>query len=73
MIKLLPRIVEVRVTLVELLTIFTIVAAVWVNTSEYQSNWKWCSAMLQPPQARVANGNAVIELKLFVAIADDYS
>lgn len=59
-------------TLVELLTNFTTVAAMWVKTSVYQSNWKRSSAMLQPPQdCEADDGNAVMELKLFVAITDD--
>lgn len=58
-------------TLVELLTIFTTVAAVCVKISENQSNWNTRSSMLQPPQEREADaGNAVIELKLFVARTD---
>lgn len=70
--KSVPRIVEVRVTLVELFTIFTTVAAVCVKTSEYQSNSNRYSSMLHPPQdCEAVAGNAVIELKLFVARTDE--
>ena len=72
--KSLPRIVDVRVTLVELLTYFTTVAAMCVKTSENQSNANISSLIAQPPQDCEADaGNAVIELKLFVAITDDHS
>ena len=65
-------IVEVRVALVELLMNFTTVAAMCVKTSEYQSNSNQYSSTLHPPQdGEAVAGNAVIELKLFVARTDE--
>lgn len=55
-------------TLVALLTYFTIVAAVWVNISEYQSNWKTPTSTLQPLHCVEDDGSVVMRLKLFVAI-----